>query len=255
MLGHHIGLSASGIYTIAFLFGTVIAFPSAALAKSASVFIAEAWKTNDLKTIEKIYKNSCIIQFLVGILIFVGIAANLHNAFQILRPEYRMAENVIYLIGFTKLVDMATGVNGMVISTSKYYIFDTISFMILTVVTVILNLYLIPLYGVEGAGLAALITMSIYNFARYYFLYLKYGFQPFNLKFIYVAIIGIAVYYSVNLIPKFEGNTLRICLDVCFRSIFIIVTYLSLVYFFKISAETNGFLRNGLKKALVIIKK
>ena len=50
-------LSNTGVYTIAFFFGTLVVIPSRPLLKIAGTIIADAWKDNDLEKIYSIYKN------------------------------------------------------------------------------------------------------------------------------------------------------------------------------------------------------
>ncbi|MFW6327153.1 MAG: oligosaccharide flippase family protein, partial [Bacteroidota bacterium] len=47
-----LGLSATGIYTIAFFFGTLVVIPSRTLLKISGTLIADAWKRNDVEYIE-----------------------------------------------------------------------------------------------------------------------------------------------------------------------------------------------------------
>ncbi|RPI45157.1 MAG: hypothetical protein EHM46_02020, partial [Bacteroidetes bacterium] len=48
MINRLIDLEATGIYSIAFLFGTIITLPSRSLSKIATIIIAESWKKDDL---------------------------------------------------------------------------------------------------------------------------------------------------------------------------------------------------------------
>ena len=54
LVNKYLGLSDTGIYTIAFYIGTMILLPSRALNKISSTLIAESWKNNNLKNINDI---------------------------------------------------------------------------------------------------------------------------------------------------------------------------------------------------------
>ncbi len=117
-----LGLSATGVYTIAFFFGTLVVIPSRPLLKISGTLIADAWKRNDVSYITDIYKRSCINQFIIAAFLFGGIWVNIDNILIILGPEYASGKWVIFFIGLGYLIDMATGVNGLIIGYSKYYV-------------------------------------------------------------------------------------------------------------------------------------
>ena len=140
MINDLIDLKAVGVYSTAAFFGTVITMPMVAMQQIASTVVAEAWKSNDTENIKKIYTKSCLVQLAVGLWVFIGVCANLHNIFEFLTPEYRAGKMVIVWIGLSKVIDMATGINGTILNTSKYYYIDTIMFILLGFCTVLLNL-------------------------------------------------------------------------------------------------------------------
>ena len=248
MLGGFKNETNVAIYGNAVLFATVVGTPALALMKSVVPIVAEAWKEKDFPKLFSIYKKSCITQFLIGTLLLIGIIANFHNVFAILQPEYEKGKWVIVLLGLAKLVDMATGINGVIISTSKYYVFDTVTFVILAIVTIFMNRWLIPLYGVNGAGIATLASISLYNFARYLFIYLKFGFQPFDFQFFKVFLIAGLVLALNYFLPVLDGNVFLILFDTCYRSILITVLFVALIFKFQISMDVNQLISNTLNK-------
>ena len=83
MVDHFIDLKATGIYTIAFLFGTIITIPSKPLVKIATTVVAESWKKNDLETIWTIFSKSCLNQFIFAGLIFLLVWLNIDLVFKL----------------------------------------------------------------------------------------------------------------------------------------------------------------------------
>ena len=89
-------MNNTGVYTIAFYFGTLVVIPSRPLLKISGTLIADAWKDNDLKKINNIYYKSCINQFIIGGFLFLGIWANIDNILTILGPDYQQSKWVIF---------------------------------------------------------------------------------------------------------------------------------------------------------------
>lgn len=246
MINSMIDISSTGIYATASFFGIVILIPSRSLLKIASTVIADAWKRNDLLQIKEIYYKSCINQLIVGLLIFVGIWANIDNVFKIITDDFIAGKYVIFFICLTNLIDMGTGANGTVISLSKYYYWQSYFIIFLAGLVVLTNYIFIPHFGIVGAGIATAISGFIYNFARYIFLFRKYKLQPFNYKYIIVIGIGLLSYYSSTLIPEFKN----FIFDMIVRSGFIVIVFLSLIYISKVSEDINSNIKNILLKII-----
>ena len=56
-----------------------------------------------------------------------------------------------------------------------------------------MNRWLIPIYGINGAGVATLIAFSSYNLLKSVFVYRKYGLQPFYKETLQTTLFGVAV--------------------------------------------------------------
>lgn len=235
MINSILDISSTGIYATAAFFGIVILIPSRSLLKIASAIIADAWKEKKLYLIKDIYYKSCINQFIIGLLIFIGIWANINNVFEIITKEFISGKYVIFFICLTNLIDMGTGVNGVIISTSKYYFWQTYFILFLATLVVISNFIFIPIWGITGAAVATFISGFLYNLGRYLFLYKKFKFQPFNYRYIIVIAIGLLSYFGSALLPEFNN----FILDIILRSSFILLIYLPLIYFSKVSEEVN----------------
>ena len=195
-------LGNTGVYTIAFYFGTLVIIPSRPLLKIAGTLIADAWAKNDVPVIKDIYYKSCINQFIIGGFLFLGIWANIDNILAILGPDYIQSKWVIFFIGLGYLFDMMTGANGLIIAYSKHYRVALVYIAVLVVLVVLLLYFLIPLWGITGAAIAIAVALLLNNLMRFSFLLRKYGMQPFNTKFLLVTAFFTALYFLLKLIPQ-----------------------------------------------------
>ncbi|QGY44441.1 oligosaccharide flippase family protein [Maribellus comscasis] len=195
-------LSNTGVYTIAFYFGTLVIIPSRPLLKITGTLIADAWKENDVETIGNLYYKSCLNQFIIGGFLFLGIWANIDNILTILGPDYAASKWVIFFIGLGYLIDMLTGANGLIIQYSKYYRVALVFIVILVVIVLILLYSLIPLWGITGAAIAIAAALFLNNLMRFIFLFKKFKLQPFNYNFLIVAVFYFILYFLIRFIPE-----------------------------------------------------
>ena len=64
----------------------------------------------------------------------------------------------------------------------------------MSILIVALNYLLIPLYGIEGAALASVAVMFLFNFVKYLFLKIKLGFDPFSKETLKIISVGLLSY-------------------------------------------------------------
>lgn len=239
MINKYLDLSATGIYSISILFATLVTIPSRSLGKISGTLIADAWKEDDLEHIEVIYSKSCINQMIVGLLIFMIILLNLEALYTFLPDNYANGKYVIYFIGLASLFDMATGVNGIIISTSKYYRLQSMFVIMLFFLVVITNIIFIPRYGITGAAIASAISTFVYNLVRYLFLLIKFKLQPYKLKQALVPIGGISLFLLVNEFITFDN----LYLNVAIPSLILTVSYGLFILAFRFSGDIQEIVR------------
>lgn len=235
MLNEYFNLSVTGVYAISFFFGTIILIPSKALGKISSTIIADAWKDNDLKTIDDIYYKSSINQLFAALLLFVLMVTNLHNIFKILPPEYGGGEWVIILIALSNLIVASTGVSVQIIGTSHKYKIQTYSMGVLVVLVVIFYMIFIPLWGMNGAALGSLLSVAGASLLRVFYLQRNMKLFPYRMVHLKCVAIGLLAFAVGKFIPIID----HFIIDLFIRCSAISVVFVSLSYAFRISDDLN----------------
>jgi len=235
MTSSMLSLGATGIYSTVAIFALFIKIPSRAMLKIASAVIAEAWKRRDLNEIKKVYNDTSFNQYLIALLVFVGLMANIDNIFVVLTEKYISGKYVILILGLAYTFEMATGAANNIIATSKYYKYLTWFVAIMLGLAVISNLVFIPLFKVTGVAMATGVTTIIFTLIKVAFIYRKFKIQPFNIKFIYVTCIGVLVYFISLLVPNFD----HFIVDILIRSSVILILYALLLAKTKVSTDLN----------------
>ncbi|MFH2094857.1 MAG: oligosaccharide flippase family protein [Bacteroidota bacterium] len=236
MIEEILGLSDTGVYTIAYFFGTIIILPSRPLVKISSAIVAEAWKSNDTGSISNIYYKSCINQFVIGAFLTAAIWLNIDNIIQIMTEEYSEGKFVILFIALAYLSDMASGVGSGILMTSHKYRMQALFMGIMVVMIVITNLLFIPVYGIVGAALASFISKTLYNLMRYIYMWVKFRMQPYDYKSLLVIGITALSFFTAYLIPVFEN----FILDILIRSADFGIIFIGMTYILNISDDINN---------------
>ncbi|MCA0362410.1 MAG: hypothetical protein LCH67_00055 [Bacteroidetes bacterium] len=206
LIYRYLGLSMTGIYGTVSLFGSVMGMSYNAVVKASAAIVIDSINTNDIPKLESIYKKSALTQFAFGCLVITGVYFSIDHLFHFIKPQYEVGKTALLLIGFAKLIDLSNGINGLILSNSKYYKIDTILVITFVGLLLILNNLLIPNYGLNGAGLAVLVSMLYYNITRTLVVYLKFGIHPFSYKQFLVGVFAL----SLLLIGWFWGREIVI---------------------------------------------
>lgn len=229
------GLSDTGIYSVAFYFGVIIAIPARSMLKISSALIAENWKNNDIENIRLIYQKSAINLFVVGLLLVIGLYINLDNILVLLKGNYANGKYVILFIASAFLFDMLAGTAGQILFTSPKYKYQSYLMILYVILIVTTNLLLIPEFGINGAAAATLISKILINFIRFIVNLKLFKLQPYNYKFLILLLIG-GIVLIINVFIDKQGNFIA---DIVLRSVIIGGIYLLLIYIFKISDDIN----------------
>lgn len=244
MLGSLSTLANTGIYAIAFYVGSVITVPQRSILKIAIPVLADLMKSKSYDAIQSLYRRTSLNQIIAGSLLFVGIWANMDNVMYLLPSEYHGAKWVIITIGAAKLFDMATGINGGIITNSKHYRFDLYTNIFLVILTVITNYLLIPPYGILGAAMATALSIFIYNTVKMIFVWIKFSMQPFqwsSLAVLFVAAGCLLLSFQLPYLYNFF-------VDVTIRSLSIAAFFLGTILVFNLSEDVQSLFDRSIKE-------
>lgn len=240
MVGGYLGEASAGYYAIAFFIGTFISIPERSITKISYPIISQAFKDDNKDLIATMYKKSSLNQIVIGLLIFIGIWANVDNAVALLPDGFAVARNVMIIISAAKLIDMATGANSIILLNSPWYRFDLVTNILLVGLTIITNLLLIPIYGLDGAAWATFITITVYNLVKFVYIWIKMGIQPFEFPFLKAIFTGVVAFLVSLLLPTLSN----VWVDLIIRSLIISLVYGIIVLKWNVSDDINRIFGN-----------
>ncbi len=238
-------LSDNGVYTTALFMTSAIMIPARSIFKIAFPQVAEYWKEEDMGKMAKLYKQITLVNLIVGLLLFIGIWANIDNLFSFMPETYRAGKYVVLFLSMARLVDLATGLNGIILATSARFRWDLLFNVVLAVLSVLTNYYFIPRYGINGAAFASMLSYVSINLVRLFFVQWAYKMQPFAWSSVTITVIA-AVALGVSYLVPFLGN---LYLDIVVRSLLIVVLYGSLTVGLNVFPEMNAWLKKILHGA------
>jgi O-antigen/teichoic acid export membrane protein len=242
MVNQLLGEAQSGIYRIAFYFGSIILIPARSIYRITSNIVAEHFKTNSIEKIDRLYNQTCNNQLTIALLLYIGIWTNIDNIIHLLPPAFASGKSVILIISGGYVVEMATGINQVIIVNSKYFRYDTYFVFLLVGITIMTNYILIPVYGITGSAIATALTVAFANALRFGLLYLKYRMQPYDANSVKLLLISIAAFLPGYFIPYLNN----LYLDIIVRGGIVSTLFILLIFKTNATPEINQKIRKNL---------
>ncbi len=239
-------LGKVGIFGLAAYMVSVLQAPFRSIVAITIPIISRAWKEKELTEIQRIYQRSSINLLSFSLFMFFCIWLNFTDAILYfgINPDYLQGKSVFFLLGMVTIVEMGTGVNGQIIGTSTYWRFELWTSLLLTALIIPLSYTLTTKYGIIGPAFANLISFTIYNFVRFWFLWKKFKMQPFTSKTIEVILISVIAYG----ISYFTFNSINGIGGMIGRSLLFAILFATAIYKRSISPDFIPILENILKR-------
>lgn len=258
MLGSMKGFSDSGIYSIAFLLGLSIEMPRRVINSMAYPILVSNFDNNNIKGVEEIYKKSSINQGIIGSILLILVWASIDEIFYLIPNSemYSAGKYVVLLIALSRLIDMLMGVNSEILRASPKYKLDLVLISVLITISIGANYLLIPKFGLNGAALATLFTIIVYNLVRFVSVWMFFRISPFSRKTIvlvvfFVVILGFLFFFKGYPIDSMQEAFLSLLVKTFFWGG--LMTYVC--YKSRMSEDFNHILKNLFSRVVKPFKK
>lgn len=236
MLNQYIEIKNLAYYSVAIFIATVIAVPSRAMHQITYPITAKLMIENKHDELNDLYKKTSITLQIVGGLVYVGLLVNINQIYLLLPENYRGGVFVFFIIGLSKYFDLILGNNNAIIFNSKYYRAVLFLGLFLGFFAVTLNMIFIPKYGIDGAAIATLISITLYSIAKLLFVVLKMKLYPFTIKTISALAIGLICFFGFY----YWDFPFHPIVNIMLKSALVSIVYVVIVYKAKLSEDINN---------------
>ncbi len=248
MIGQYIKIENVAYYSVAIFIATVISVPSRAMHQITYPITAKLMTEGKYDELNALYKKTSITLQIIGGLVFLGILVNINQLYLLLPENYRGGIFVVFTIGLSKYFDLILGNNNAIIFNSKYYKAVLFLGLFLAFLAISLNMIFIPMYGINGAAIATLISITLYSIAKLLFVVLKMKLYPFS-KQTFISFVIFVAFFVVFYYWDFPFHPIP---NMLIKSVLVTALYVLVNYKMQLSAEFNQVVDAILKKARLI---
>ena len=240
-----LGLGMSGIYSFCLLFGSVMTMSYNANIKASTSIMLDSLLKNEMDKIKQIFVKSAITQLMFGVVVLVLVWASIDSIFSLVKPEFAAGKTALIIIGLAKLYDLGSGINSLILPFSKYYKYDSLLAVSFIITLFVLNWFLIPRYGLNGAAAGTLLATIYYNSVRNFLIWKYFGIHPFSRKQMNVLLIGLVILGVGFLLPEIKGSFILSFVSVLYKSFILAILFAVSFYKLNISEEINQLIDKG----------
>jgi len=243
MIAKYLDVSQNALYSVAIFISTVIAVPSRAMTQIVAPITARLMVEKKYNELNELYQKSAINLQVIGGFIMILIFVNIKELYHLIPKDYSGGIIVVFLISLSKFYEVLLGNNNSIIVNTNYYRIVLLFGVITVALMIVLNMILIPRYGIEGSAFATLVTAMLYNTTKLIFVIKKMNLYPFTNKTLHslgILVVCFMVFYFWD----FPFHTI---INIGLKSLLLAILYAMLIYRAKLSEEINDVINKTLR--------
>jgi len=173
-----------GIYTVAVRIAALTTLPLIAINTIAAPKFAEFYGKGDIKGLGKIAQQSTLLIFWISLPILLLCFAFPSFILGVFGSDFTAGVYALLLLVLGQFINAIAGSVGYILQmTGKHNMFKNIV-LVATVINIVLNVLLIPKYGINGAAFASMVSIAFLNLTFVFYIYKYYGFLTLYIPFL-----------------------------------------------------------------------
>ncbi len=250
------GLDSTGIFAIATYMAVMVSVPNRSVAAIASPQLARAIKEQNQDECSFLVRQVTRNMLLIGGMILLTMWVNIDLIFHILPngATFATAKYIVLILGVSQLIMATFSICLNTLNYSRFYAFSLLLSLILTVSALLLNNYLIPIFGMEGAAASNLLSYALYYLLGIVFVTMLCHIRIVDGKWWIILALLIAL-FAINQLWCMYAPTMNIWLDSLLRTFILIGGGAFIAYKAKLSPEINNQIKISTSRHLDVTQK
>lgn len=176
MLGAMKGTNATGIYAVATKGAELIAFILIAVNMALAPTIASLYAAKEMKRLQRLITQSARIILFISLPIGLGLIffGNWFLTF-VFGGEFMQGKTALSVLSIGQIINAGMGSVGLLLISTGHERDVTVGIGISALLNVVLNAFLIPIWGLEGAATATAASMIMWNILLAILVYRRLG--------------------------------------------------------------------------------
>jgi len=163
-----------GVYNVALKLASLTSLPLIAINTIAAPKFAEFWGKKDFQGLKRVVQQSTKLIFWSSFPILLSFLLFPSQILNIFGSEFKAGATALTILTFGQFVNAISGSVGYILQmTGNQKIFQNI-ILVATTINIVLNVILIPKFGIRGAAFASMVSCIYWNIAGSFYIMRKY---------------------------------------------------------------------------------
>ncbi|MBD3179132.1 MAG: oligosaccharide flippase family protein [Candidatus Latescibacteria bacterium] len=205
LLGYFLDSKHVGIYTPAIMIAKLLIFIGMAFKFIFLPVVSEFFAHDDIEGLRSLYKSTSkwiVLIVLPGLIFFVLFPRDILRL--LYGSEFTAGYLALIILSCGISMDVFQGTSGNILVGSGYTKLNLLGEVIAAVSNVILNIILIPAYGITGAAIATSLSYLFRNISFVTIVYKKLGIHPYKRSYLYVLASSLIVLVLVYILKIYS---------------------------------------------------
>ena len=226
--GHYLDSKTVGIVSAALVLAPFVSMSLLSFSKIFAPIISELWEKGDrlgLMAQFKVVSKWIFTLSLPVFCLYVLFAPGLLNIFG---SEFTRGAVALKILAIGQIVNAIVGPIGFILTMTGRQKLNLINSILLAGSNIVLNIVLIPRYGITGVALATTLSLAGLNLLRVIEVKVLYGFTPFRhdlYKPLAAGVLASAIFYFANRWLGWTGIPHTIVLCIAFLIVYLVILY------------------------------
>jgi len=246
MVGYFLASEDVGIYQVAVKVSSLVLMSLAALNAIFIPTISSLYHKEEKEKLSSVFKTVTRWGLFLGLLILLVLVVSPKEIMMIFGSGFVLGISSLLILCFGQLIYVGIGSSGnMLIMTGKEKI-ETLNDIGVLILDVVLNLILIPKYGILGAAIATAFCLAVLNILRVLEVlevYLLFKVHPFSIKSFKGILSALFTFFVAFPLKYYFFSDFHYLIDLFLTSFVILISFSLFLIFFKFEKEDKFILK------------
>lgn len=201
MIGEYENSESVTNYLAFVMMANTITIPGRSFQTITAPLVSESMEKKEYNKIASYYSDLSKNLLIFGILCFGLLWININEILLLMKngETYSPYKACLLFLGLSKLIELSTSINHQILTYSKWYRYNLVLLLIISLTNISLNYLLIQSYGIIGIAIGTAISILIYNILKTILVYVFLKIHPFSMK----MLPSIFIVFVLLLLPEF----------------------------------------------------
>jgi len=237
MIGYFLSSNEVGIYQVAARVSLLMIMFLSAFGAIFAPVISALYHKGENQKLASTFKTVTRWGLSLTLLVFLVLIMSSEEVLRVFGSGFVLGTSSLVVLCLGKLVFVGVGVSGFILTMTGREKLESLNALGILILNVVLNMILIPVFGILGAAIATAISLILLNIIRVLEVYVFLKMHPFDIKFLKSIFAATLTFLLVFPLKYCLFSNLHYLLNLILTSFVILTLFSFFLFLFKFEKE------------------